>query len=162
MKQITRSRYQIEIFRQIDTPELTDLRIRRGLTQVLLAHAVRRAELSVALMDGASVRTLNARYHHRRSQTDVLAFDLRDDLTGAPAALGQIVVNIERARRRAATYGIAPAAEIMLYVIHGCLHLTGYDDHSARQASVMHRREDEMLEHLGYGRPFEASRRVLR
>lgn len=154
MKRTTQPHRSIDVFRQTRCPEITDTRIRRLVADVLKTHAITDAEISVALMDGPAVRRLNARYHHRRSQTDVLAFDLRDHDEAKRTLLGQIVVNVDMARRRAAGLRIDAASEIMLYVVHGCLHLLGYDDHAPEQARAMHQREDDLLAARGYGRPF--------
>jgi probable rRNA maturation factor len=156
------ARHRIEIFRQANLPEVSDADIRRVVRTTLKAHRARDAELSIALMDAAHVRHLNAEYLHRRRDTDVLSFDLRDDPGDRCRVSGQIVVNVRLARRRAARYRIDPAAEVMLYIVHGCLHLLGYDDHNPDQAAEMHRQEDDLLEQLGYGRTFAALRDARR
>ncbi len=100
-------------------------------------------EFSVALVTDARIRGLNRRYLGHRGATDVLAFPL-----GAGA--GEIVVSAERAVAVARARGVAPRAELMLYVVHGLLHLAGYDDHDPEDARRMHARSLKLLRHLGY------------
>ena len=143
--------YCIETHHQVSLPGADDGGIRHVVRTVLQAEGCPGAEISVALLDEASVRDLNVRYAGRPEDTDVLAFDLTGEEGGA-SLVGQVVVNVEMARRRSAERDIDPVAELMLYVVHGCLHLLGYDDAQPEQAAVMHQREDELLERLGYGR----------
>ncbi len=101
------------------------------------------------------------------SATDVLTFDLREE-PRTKAAVGEIVVCADVARRRAAapsstrTRGTrrAAVAELALYVVHGVLHLCGYDDHLPEDSARMHLREDEILRGIGLGPVF--SRRQSR
>lgn len=88
--------------------------------------------------------------------TDVLAFDL-----GCARRQGwldgEIVLCADIARREAARRGGALAAaraELALYLVHGLLHLAGYDDHTPRGFQRMHQREDELLNKLGWGPVF--------
>ena len=64
---------------------------------------------------------------------------------------GEIVASAETAAREAARRNVEAKAELLLYVIHGTLHLLGFDDAAAEQAAVMHEKEDALLVELGYG-----------
>jgi probable rRNA maturation factor len=155
--------YCIETHCDVALPGADDEQIRRVVRAVLKAEGCAGAEISVALLGEAAVRELNSQYLHRPDETDVLAFDLADedvseadgrDADRRAPLLGQVVVNVDLARRRAAERRVDPAGELMLYVVHGCLHLLGHDDAEPARADAMHRREDELLEQLGYGRVF--------
>jgi len=146
--------HRVLIARQTNVPELSDSAIRRAVRAALAPCRAGRVEVGVALLNGPSVRKLNARYLRRRGQTDVLAFDLSDRKDRSTGLLGEIVVNVELARRRAARYRSPARSEIMLYILHGCLHLVGYDDRDPAEAVRMHCREDDLLERLGYGRTY--------
>ncbi|MCL6551784.1 MAG: rRNA maturation RNase YbeY [Firmicutes bacterium] len=98
------------------------------------------AEVEVALVDDATMARLHRRYLGRRGTTDVLTFP--DD--GAPV-LGEIVVSVDRARAQAAAVGHALWRELALLVIHGVLHLRGYDDRTPAVAARMHRRAAAIL-----------------
>jgi len=100
--------------------------------------------LSLVFVDDRRIRELNRRFLGRNTVTDVLAFP------GEPVA--EVIVNAEKAVSEAQKRGLKPSAELMLYVIHGVLHLLGYDDQSASAVKLMRKREAELLEALGYGR----------
>jgi len=156
--------YCIETHFQVGVPETDDVRVRRAVASVLRAEGCPSAEVSVALLDASAVSALNAQYLGRQVETDVLAFDLTDAVRVSddrrsercPPLQGEVVVNVELARRLAAERGVDPEAELMLYVVHGCLHLLGYDDGEADEAARMHRREDELLVQMGYGKVYHA------
>ncbi len=168
------SPYCIRVDRQSDAPEADDTEIFRVLKAVLRAEECPAAEIGISLADEDTVRDLNRRYLGRDEDTDVLAFDLSESsetLTGPDASAaapeetrtsgftveGEIVANVDRARRQAVARSISPSAEVMLYLVHGCLHLLGYDDVEPEQADRMHKREDELLHSLGYGRVYAAA-----
>jgi probable rRNA maturation factor len=89
------------------------------------------------------IRRLNLRFLDRDEATDVLAFPLEEDE-------GEVVVSAERALAIAKELGVDPEAELMLYVVHGILHLVGYDDHDADEARRMHARALRLLRSAGY------------
>lgn len=103
---------------------------------------------------------LHQRYCGRAIPTDVLTFDLGSDAR-AGRIEGEIVVCADVAWREAGQRANGGAArrsaarvELALYVVHGVLHLTGHEDHSAHGFVRMHAREDEILSELGLGRVF--------
>jgi probable rRNA maturation factor len=118
-------------------------RLRAVARRALAALGRPEREVHVTVVDDRRIRALNARYLGIRRATDVLAFDL----TGpGPARLwGEVVVSAETAARQARRLGVPLAAELDLLVVHGLLHLAGYDDHEPRQARRMHRRAREIL-----------------
>ena len=105
------------------------------------------AYVELAVVGDAAMRSLNRRWLNRDRTSDVLSFDLSDD----EQFCAQIVVNVEQARRQARLRGRGYGAELMLYVVHGLLHLLGYDDADPDQARRMHAREDQLLRRFGIG-----------
>ncbi|HEX6078966.1 MAG TPA: rRNA maturation RNase YbeY [Methylomirabilota bacterium] len=103
-------------------------------------------EIHVTVVDDRRIRALNARYLGHRRATDVLAFDL----AGPGRLWGEVIVSAETAARQARQVGVPLAAELDLLVVHGLLHLAGYDDHEPRRARRMHRRARQIL--AGRGR----------
>ncbi len=87
------------------------------------------------------------------SPTDVLTFPLDADAAGNITA-GEIYVCVPEARRRAKSRGIDPKREVLLYALHGMLHLLGYDDRTRGDYRIMHRTEDLILTELGLGPVF--------
>jgi probable rRNA maturation factor len=101
--------------------------------------------LGIAFVGESEIRALNAEHRALDEVTDVLAFPLdgRDDLpTGLERQLGDVVICHAQAVRQAAEAGVEPAAEVRTLVLHGLLHLLGYD-HEA-DAGEMLARQDEL------------------
>ena len=91
-----------------------------------------KAEASVTFCDGPYIRTLNAEYRQKDSETDVLSFpmfdrDEEDPAEGELISLGDIVLNLERAAEQAAELGHSTLREVAFLAIHSTLHLLGYD-----------------------------------
>jgi probable rRNA maturation factor len=100
-------------------------------------------EVHVALVDDREISRLNRRYRGARRATDVLAFNLASP--GPSRLLGEVVISAETAARQAARLRIPVALELDLLLVHGLLHLVGYDDHAPAKARLMHEREREIL-----------------
>jgi probable rRNA maturation factor len=121
-------------------------RIRLAVERVLKDARIDRAQLSVALVDDQAIHNLNRRYLRHDYATDVLSFVLER----SPEFLdGQIVVSAETARREAARYGWSPEDELLLYVVHGALHLAGCDDTTPERRTKMRERENAVLDFFG-------------
>jgi probable rRNA maturation factor len=117
----------------------------------LLAPPLR--ELSIALVNDQRMSALHAQFMGIPGPTDVLTFELEHDTRGRPTG-GEVVVCVPHARREAKQRGIELRMELLLYALHGMLHLCGFDDTSDRGFRTMHRREDEILTQLGFGPVF--------
>jgi probable rRNA maturation factor len=102
-------------------------------------------EVVVALVDDATIAELHLRFLGEEGPTDVLSFPQ-----------GEIVVSAETALREARERGIPPLHELLLYVVHGALHLKGYDDRRSEERRRMRREERRVLERLGAGDVFAA------
>ena len=127
----------------------------RAIRKTLEAHRRPACRLSVALVDDATMTELHARYLTVREPTDVLTFDLHEN--DAEVIDAEIVISLDAARRESNQRRHPVADEVLLYAIHGTLHLLGYDDHNADDAEVMHAREDELLTALGVGPIFRGT-----
>jgi len=110
---------------------------------VAAEEGVRVAEIDLAVVTGSQMAALNRRYLRRGGPTDVLSFDLSED--AAEGICAQIVVCGDIAARQAKPRGGSAQQELMLYVVHGLLHLMGYEDATAGGAARMHARQDELL-----------------
>lgn len=111
--------------------------------RVLEAEGVGRASISVALVDEATIHGVNRRHLGHDWPTDVISFVLSGP--EEPVLSGELVVSAERAAALARRHGADPRAELSLYVVHGLLHLCGYDDLDAPGVEAMRRREGEVL-----------------
>ena len=122
--------------------------IRRSV-QVAAPDAWRAASLSIVVVGSDEMAELNGRFTGRAGDTDVLAFPLDDGPGGDERQVGEIVVSASRAYEEAIARGVEPRDELLLYVVHGMLHLLGYDDHSPEQQRDMYEREASVLEAAG-------------
>ncbi len=99
--------------------------------------------VDVAIVDTDEIVSLNDRYLGRDEVTDVLSFDLSE--TGSRGLSAQIIVCGDVAAEQGPKHGLSVEDELMLYVIHGLLHLTGWDDADAGPAERMKTRQEELL-----------------
>ena len=92
------------------------------------------------LVSDAVIRGINARFLKRNRPTDVIAFEL-----GEGDTWGEVYVSVERTAEQAADYGVTAAEELARCVIHGVLHLLGYDDGTVRDRRAMKAKEEVYL-----------------
>jgi probable rRNA maturation factor len=102
----------------------------------------------VALVDDATMARLHSQFLGKSGPTDVLSFPH-----------GEIVVSADTARREAESRDIPPLSELVLYVVHGALHLKGYDDKRPKDKAKMRAAERRVLSRLGHGDVFAARSR---
>lgn len=122
-------------------------RMRQAVRTVLAGEEVANYEISLAFVDNPTIHRLNQRYLQHDAPTDVLSFPLSEP-NAAPLA-GELVLGVEVAAECAAARGHDVQTELTLYVIHGLLHLCGYDDHEDADRVVMRQRERHYLQQLG-------------
>ncbi len=118
----------------------------RGRAEKMLAHlGLGAVELSVALVDDATIHELNRTYRHKDKPTDVLAFPLQDPVPARPTGLlGDVILSIETARRQAAKHRRPLLAELTMLLGHGLLHLLGHDHQTDAQEREMTARTREL------------------
>jgi len=108
------------------------------------------SELSVALVDDAEMQTLNRNYRDQDRPTDVLAFPMDPHEGGGENLLGDVVISLETAVRQAAERDMTPADEVRTLLVHGFLHLLGYDhERSPAEARRMFRKQRALVAELG-------------
>jgi len=107
------------------------------------------AELSVVLVDDQEIRQLNHDYLQRDKPTNVISFSMREGEGGGlhPELLGDVVISTETAARDAADAGVSFESELLFLLLHGILHLLGYDHErgTAEEARLMETKEREMI-----------------
>ena len=121
-----------------------------------LGRRARGRELSVLVVGPARSRSLNRRYRGHDSATNVLSFPAAPLASGALAFLGDLVICPQVLQREARAQRKAPRAHWMHMVIHGVLHLMGYDHEQPAQAHTMERREARLLRSLGVANPYRS------
>jgi probable rRNA maturation factor len=122
-------------------------RLREVAKAVLEGEGIAAASISLAFVDNATIHRLNKQFLGHDEPTDVISFPLSGP--GAKTLEGELVIGAEVARAQAAERGHDEQAELALYVIHGLLHLCGFDDTTAAAARRMRERERHYLQRLG-------------
>ena len=143
-----------------DTDPPTAGWIEPQLSRALELAGVTAGRLDVTLIDDPAMCDLHEQYCGDPSPTDVITFDLRDDVVAEDEPVtdieGDLVVCRDEAIRQAAVRGHDARMELLLYSVHGLLHLLGEDDLDDASYEKMHRREDELLVAMGLGPLFQS------
>lgn len=100
------------------------------------------AQISVAIVDDPTIGKLHGEFLDDPDPTDVLSFVLEPP----PALEGEVVASVDTACSNAKQYDCTAEEELLRYVIHGTLHLVGYDDTTPRKRAVMRKMENKYLE----------------
>jgi probable rRNA maturation factor len=136
---------EFERFVEIDS-------LRRIATGVLAAESVPAAELGVLVTDDEAIRRLNSEFAGEDAPTDVLAFSLREGeefvSPDGVMRLGEVIISYPTASRQATEVGRLVDEEIAHLLVHGILHLLGYDHAEAEEEARMRERTDELLSAL--------------
>jgi len=122
----------------------------RKIAQAILAVVGQAdAELSLALIGNVEMQKLNAKFRGKDYPTDVLSFPMADILSPAGHLLGDVIISVEKARQQAKERGRSRDEELVTLLIHGIVHLLGYDhERSAQDARAMKRLENKIYRKL--------------
>jgi probable rRNA maturation factor len=121
-------------------------RLREAAKAVLAGEGIASAHLSLAVVDDATSHKLNRQFLQHDYPTDVLSFLLEE---GEDHLEGEVVVSADTASRVSPHYNWKTEDELLLYVVHGVLHLAGYDDHGEQETIRMRQREEYYLKQFG-------------
>lgn len=154
--------YDIEIADSQDCLSIDCERLHDIAAGTLRLEQIRAAEISIALIDNEQIHTLNRQYLNHDYATDVLSFlleceadapgvDAVSPATASPLGAGkrisgEVILSVEMAMQTAADYDWSPQDELVLYLVHGLLHLCGYDDHEDSDREAMRARERAVLQ----------------
>lgn len=138
--------FDIEITNQQTTLPVDEARICRAVEMILEDAAIREAQISVAIVDDPTIHTLNRQFLQHDEPTDVLSFVLEQS---DGSLEGEVIVSADTAQTTAPQYGWEPASELLLYVIHGTLHLVGGLDATPEERAEMRARERTYLARFG-------------
>lgn len=119
-----------------------------------LALGARRGAITVRIVDEREGAALNRRYRGRTAATNVLSFPAEPLPDGRRPVLGDVVIAAPVVAREAAAQHKPPRAHWAHLVIHGCLHLLGYDHQAAAEAAKMEALERRLLVRLGFPDPY--------
>jgi probable rRNA maturation factor len=145
-----------EVWRML--PEAEDV-VRRAIASAASSIEIRRREISVLLCDDETIAGLNAYWRGQQKPTNVLSFPAPPLQGAAPdenTPLGDIAIAYETLTREAEENGKTTSDHLSHLVIHGFLHLLGYDHHMDDEAERMERLERDILAGIGVDDPYAA------
>ncbi len=117
-------------------------------------NIVKDSEVSVTFVNNEEIQKLNKEYRNKDTATDVISFALNDDdsdifAEAIPNLLGDIIISFEKTVQQAEDYGHSINRELGFLVVHGFLHLLGYDHQNEVDEKVMFSRQEELLTAYG-------------
>ena len=143
--------YEVEIHNAQDLLAVDEVFLREAVEWTLQSEGIAAAEVSIAVIDDAAIHAVNRDHLQHDYPTDVITFPLSDpsQAVGTPEVPleAEVVISAETACRRAADFDWSPHDELVLYLVHGLLHLAGYDDHTQDDREAMRKREQSVLAH---------------
>ena len=122
--------------------------VRKISGRILDDHGVESAEISIAIVDDPTIRELNRRYLNHDYATDVLSFVFDSDKE-RKRINGEVIVSADTAIRQASEHNVSTSDEIMLYIIHGMLHLVGLNDKEPLERQRMRQAEKSYAHEFG-------------
>jgi len=122
---------------------IRQVEIRQKTEKILRILKANNAYLSLVFCDNYFIKKLNRRYFNKNRATDVISFPLKDKF--APGFLGEVIISVEKAVSNAALYNSSVDNEIILYIVHGILHLLGWRDYTKKERLKMERKQKEIL-----------------
>lgn len=146
---IPKPKWTIEFEVQVDALPANLETLRTVVEAVMRRFRERQATITINILDDAQMKKLNKQFLHTSSTTDVISFDLTDELQRQ--RIFELAVNADMASRQAKHHGHTVEAELALYITHGILHNLGFNDDTPERARRMHLAEDDILSKLGFG-----------
>lgn len=119
------------------TKERLDKKIITKAVEVTLKAERAKGNVSVVVVSSRRMKTLNKVYRGKDKVTDVLSFREAEADVRTPHFLGEVIINLEAIKKQAKEFAPSTRFELAFIVIHGVLHLLGYDDKTAKEAAMM-------------------------
>ena len=132
--------FQVQFFAEKEGDEFPWKSRLEPLARKILLEEGDPENVNIVIGSDAMVRELNATYRKLDKVTDVLSFEWHEDYL-----LGEIYIARDQVKRQAPKFGNSFYQELKRMIVHGLLHLSGYDHHTAAERAVMRRRESEIL-----------------
>lgn len=132
--------------------------LEQSIRAIMADHGYSDGEVSLAIVDDPTIHTLNREHLQHDYATDVLSFVLDRSDTSID---GEVIVSCDTATKNAPEYGWTAQDELLLYFIHGCLHLVGYDDHNDEDRATMRVGEAKYLALAGIAPPQDHEQRLM-
>jgi len=121
--------------------------LNRKIKEVCLCLSCDDREMEIVLCDNTMITRLNKEFFAIDRPTDVISFCLEDEISRG--IWGEIIVSVEAALNYSEAHHCLWEEEMLRYIIHGILHLMGYDDHTPAEKRKMRRKENQLLQKIG-------------
>jgi probable rRNA maturation factor len=131
--------YSVNAVYKKRTPALKNLK--KNVVQILKSEKRKRSDINIIFTKDSCLKELNARYRHKNYPTDVLSFPILMDEKGYYG--GDIFISVEKAKENAKTYNATLKEELVRLVVHGVLHVLGYDHMKKNQEKKMKPKEEK-------------------
>lgn len=138
-------KFQVQIHHSDQTEAIDASRLTKAIRMMALDVRLEQGRVSIAILSDPEMKELNRQYLDHDYETDVISFNLSDDDDFFD---GELLLGADTARRVAAEVGWRPEDELLLYAIHGMLHLLGYEDDTPKQRDEMRVQERHYLQAL--------------
>ena len=125
--------------------------LRKKTLKILKFTQIPKIDLDLTLVGDAEIRKLNCRFRKKDKATDVLSFPLyeKKEARKGRSFLGDIVISLATTKKQAKEHHVSFHQELLFLIIHGTLHLLGYDhEKSRREARIMRKMEQHLLKNL--------------
>ncbi|WP_456401211.1 rRNA maturation RNase YbeY [Persephonella sp.] len=141
---------KIFISKDLTDRVITKKFINEAVDQILKELKIKNSEISILLTDNETIHKLNKRWRKKDKPTDVLSFPLNEEVEGYRyKLLGDVVISLPYAKKQAEENNQSYQDEVLKLLIHGILHLLGYDhERSEADAKRMFKKEEEIFKKL--------------
>ena len=135
---------KIEIINQQKIKRINLKNLESQIKAVLSFLKLKKSKISILFCNDYFIKKLHKKYFNDSSVTDVITFPLKDEFERE--YLGELVISVERAVKVADKLKVKWPDELLLYIVHGILHLTGYKDQTAKERQALEKKQAEVLE----------------
>jgi len=139
----------VDVLKKVAGRKVSAAKIKRTAERILVLLDQKGTELSLALVGNDEIRELNRKYRNKLAPTDVLSFPADESAGLRARLLGDVIISVEQAEIQAKQARRTLEAEVEWLLIHGILHLLGYDhERSAKEAKIMRALEKKITRAL--------------
>ncbi|HOV91531.1 MAG TPA: rRNA maturation RNase YbeY [Candidatus Kapabacteria bacterium] len=133
----------VEIFNETKRKYLPFKKIMDVANLIFEEYNIKDAKIRIVFIYDNEIKEINNRFLHHNSPTDVLSFNFEEENLE-----GEIYISIETAEQQAKEYKVSLTNELLRLLIHGILHLLGYEDNTIKKRKIMHNLEDKYLQKI--------------
>jgi len=139
----------LEILNEQEEIPIEEERIRCVCEKILADARIMSGRLGVVIVDNETIHHLNKDFLQHDYPTDVISFQVESEPESGHLE-GEVIASAEMAQNRAPEFGWSVKEELILYIIHGLLHLVGFDDRTAEDSKIIREKERYYLRHAGF------------